>query len=318
MHPSFKGYYFLKTKGGGHVPQVLTFIPLPYLIFGPATLIVLLVILGVKGFRHFENKRATNEQLQAKVWDLEMRISWHQQNQKQKGPVREVVYVEAPRQSVGSNKDNIMTKTTDNTAALVRSDTKADDVKDLQEELYRDEEDLERGHQLEMPIGEDEQQSMGPFIFSPPKMTLMEVAKEPDAIFLKQAGITASPVNIQEENDNVVLFPVKPAIHEEFFQNFEQVQFEFELTESKLQRGEGLYWGHYKILDRYDSSMATCLNVARDSKQVLQHNLLGSLEQGDIFTALVQIRNKSSYVLGMYPGQHSLNSGCLADEEMVS
>jgi hypothetical protein len=70
-------------------------------------------------------------------------------------------------------------------------------------------------------------------------MTLMEAAKEPDAIFLKQAGIIAAPVNIQqEENDNVVLFPFKPVIHEELFlQNFEQVEFEFELTESKLQRG---------------------------------------------------------------------------------
>jgi hypothetical protein len=306
------------------VLQVLTFIPLPYLIFWPATLIVLLVILGVKGFRHFESKRATNERLQAKVWDLEMRISWHQQNQKQQGPVREVVYVEMPRQSAVSSTDMVMTTiTTDDAAALVRTDTKDDDVKDLQDELYREVEDQEREHQLEMVIVEEErsEQSEGPFVFSPPKMTLMEVAKEPDAIFLKQAGITATPVNIQqEEYDNVVLFPFKPAIHEEFLENFEQVEFEFELTESKLQRGEGLYWGYYKILDRYDSSMATCLNMASDSKQVLQHDLLGSLEQGDIFTALVQTRNKSSYVLGIYPGQHNLNSNSLflEDEEMVS
>lgn len=171
----------------------------------------------------------------------------------------------------------------------------------LSENQVKEHENMEQ-NQLEFDIDE-QNTSTGSIHFTPPKITEMQFAAGANPEFLKKLGIFTHSNEVQLP-DNVIRFPMVASTPEE---TLEQAEFDLHLEDVSSDQKKGMHWGHYRIAERYDEGLASCINIESGDRGVFDHSTLAKIDSNEIFTAIVHYKNNSRYVLGLWPGQHDIS-----------
>ncbi|MDQ0896383.1 MULTISPECIES: hypothetical protein [unclassified Paenibacillus] len=301
-------------------------IPAAYLILGGVAMIIALPLVVAGLFRLYFRGAGRHSDMESTIADLEMRLSWYRDKSQAyristtlKPELRisteEVEKVDVSESFISQVEvDEPITAQAETIIVTVHSNEVANNeakvdyeqnsqayLDAISEEQEKQSDSIEQ-QQLEFDI--DEQNTgTGSHYFTPPKITEMQFAAEADPEFLKKLGIFTNPP-VPQYSDNVIRFPLAAKTPEE---KLEQAEFDLQLEDGGSDQRKGTHWGHYRIAERYDDGLASCINIETGDRGVFDHITLAKIESNEVFTALVQYQNNSRYVLGLWPGQHDIS-----------
>ncbi|CAG7651510.1 hypothetical protein ACFQI7_28145 [Paenibacillus allorhizosphaerae] len=297
-------------------------IPTAYVLLSGVGMIIAIPFIFAGLLSWYWSGVRRRSEMASTIVDLETRISWYRNNTTEnrmfeiqkptiRRSIKEVEFNDTESQVVAGpiiatqSENLIETSISSDPAGNERNVDYGQQSQAFLDALKKEQEEHDKLEQQQLELDTEEQTtSTESLVFSPPKITEMQFAAEASPEFLKKLGIfTQSPA--PKSSNNVIQFPTVARTPKE---NMEQMELELHLEDGSAGERKGTYWGHYRIVERYDDGLASCMNIETGDRGIFHHAMLARIDSSqEVFTALVQYKNNSRQVLGLWPGQHDIS-----------